>query len=116
MTGATIIPRPTIKAGEGLILKTDRDEYEGRGGPFRTTADILAYCDDRTLVILHDMGDRVVDLTEDMAGYWLDAQDGLEPDDFVPPFVRHSMAYDIYLDEFEEPEWAGYHMEAGRTL
>lgn len=110
------ITRPVIRATEGLILKSNWNEYEGRGGPFHTVADVLAYCGDDTLVILHDMGDRVLDLTEDFASHWLDAHDGINAEDFVPPFVRHSMAYDIFLDEFEEPEFAGYHMEAGRTL
>ncbi|MEK1887950.1 MAG: hypothetical protein AAAB35_10340 [Phyllobacterium sp.] len=107
---------PVIRADEGLILKTDRQEYEGKCGPFDTIDDVLAYCDDRTLVILHDTGDRTLDLTEDFAGYWLDRHSDTTEDDFVPPFVRHSMNYEIFIDELEQPSgWAGVHMEAGRA-
>lgn len=107
-------PRPFIKAGEGLILKTSYNEYEGTGGPFHTKDDVLAYCIDDTKVILHDVGHIVDDITEEMAGHWLDRHPDIDPHDWVPPFVRYSANYEHFLSEFEEPEFAGYHMEAGR--
>ncbi len=92
-----------IKASEGLILKTDRQEYEGRSGPFHTADDVLAYCDDHTLVVLHDLGDGTDDISEDMAGRWLDNRPDTTPHDFVPPFVRNSANYEIHCDEYEGP-------------
>jgi len=105
-----------IKATEGLILRSEFGEYEGRTGPFHSTDDVLAYCDDQTRAILHDLGDRTEDISEDMAGHWLDQHPDIDPHDWVPPFVRYSANYEYFISEFEEPEPVGYHMEAGRTL
>lgn len=106
-----------ISTAHGIILKTEFGEYLGKCGPFHSKEDVLDYCDDHTLCILHDQGDRTEDLSEDLAGYWLDLHPDISEDDFVPPFVRRSMNYEIAMDEREEPlGWVGFNLEAGRQM